>query len=73
MTWLRPDEAIAAFAECGQKPTRDGLRVIAHREQWRRARIGHEAVYNLDDVTDTVLRRKRRGSLQRLDSTCNVH
>lgn len=72
MIWLRPDEAIAAFAECGQHPSRAALRVIAHRENWHRTRIGHEALYDLDDVTDTILRRKRRGSLHHLDSPCNV-
>lgn len=70
MTWLRPDEAIAAFAECGQQPTRAALRVIAHRHHWRRVKVGRETLYDLDDVTDTVLHRKR--DTKRLDRTCNV-
>lgn len=58
MTWLRPDEAAAAMAECGPKPSIPTLRVIAHREGWRRIRIGQEVAYDLDDITDTVHRRK---------------
>ncbi len=58
MTWLRPDEAAAALGECGPVPSIPTLRVIAHRESWRRIKVGQHALYNLDDVTDTVLRRK---------------
>lgn len=48
MTWLRADEA-AAWLGVSEAT----VRVIAHREQWRRARHGRRVLYLLEDVGAT--------------------
>ena len=49
MTWVYADEAAAMLAV--HIPT---VHVIAHRDHWRRIKVGHRVAYALDDVTDTL-------------------
>lgn len=53
MTWVRPDEAATAL-----RVTIANVKVIAHRERWRRIRLGKEVAYHLDDVADTEGKRR---------------
>ena len=58
-TWLRPDEAAALIATASTRPTLATIHVIAHRDHWRRLKIGRHVAYHLDDVTDTATRREQ--------------
>lgn len=59
MTWLLTDDVIAAFTSEGlPAPTAGNVRLVAYRCAWRKIKVGHENAYDLDDVTNTVLRRK---------------
>lgn len=57
MKWMRADEAAAWLGV-----SLATLRVLAHRERWRRIRIGREVAYRADDVDDTRERRSREAT-----------
>lgn len=66
MTWLMAADVAAAFRSEGQPaPTPAAIRTIAHRDGWKRIKVGHHAAYDLDDVTDTILRRRDTRRLDR--------
>jgi hypothetical protein len=59
VTWLLARDVITAFTSEGEPiPSSSAIRTIAHRDGWRRIKVGHHAAYDLDDVTDTILRRR---------------
>lgn len=53
--WVRADEAAVAL-----KTTIANVRVLAHRDGWRRIRLGRHVAYHLDDIADTDARRAER-------------
>lgn len=58
MTWVRADEAATALGV-----SIVNVRVIAHRDGWRRIRLGRQVAYHLDDVADSDARRHAHGQV----------
>jgi len=52
MTWVCADEAAVMLGASIQ-----AVHVIAHRDRWRRIRVGHRVAYAIADVDDTRERR----------------
>lgn len=61
MQWMSPEQAATWLGV-----TRAAVRVIAHREGWRRIRLGREVGYHPDDVDDTRERRLGQTGLTRV-------
>ena len=55
--WLTPETAAAILGV-----TRTHLHVIAHRQAWRRIRVGQQTAYAATDVYTTAEHRSQRAS-----------